>query len=396
MAKSSVEQAILRSIEGTIYTTEMLPREHSAIFIGKEKITSDPTKALRYKLSKFRAKEFLKEVGWSEEAFELTGWDWLDRTLTKKPVMFRIWLSKQHSNFCATGRNMKRCGFSDDDRCPSCWDNKEKANHLCRCPSEVRTKLFLDNVGKLEQWLTKDDKTNSALCYWTIKYIQARGSLTFAELGPESDEIKELANAQDKIGWRNLMEGRVATKFYMIQQRHLLSINSRMNGDDWMHGFIARLIHISHSQWLLRNFSLHDQQCGFKRLKDKAEVLMKIEELRHTDPNRIPEHSRFLLEIDTNILNTSTFDTQSYWVAAMEAARDAQVAAIWGNMKRPKRSQFGVFQIREEIRKDMRDMYYMPKLNKWPGEKDRIATQTERQDGGITGLTESDRRRKPD
>ncbi len=46
LAKTSVEQAILRNIEGTHYTTEMLPREHTAIFIGKTKNTSDPTKAL--------------------------------------------------------------------------------------------------------------------------------------------------------------------------------------------------------------------------------------------------------------------------------------------------------------------------------------------------------------
>ena len=126
LAKSSVERAIERHLESPDHTTHMLPREYSAIFIGKSKITSDPTKALRYRLSKLRAKEFLTgAVGWSEEAFESTGWDWLDRVLAKKPVMFRIWLSKQHSNFCATGRNMKRCGYSEDDRCPSCWSNRE-------------------------------------------------------------------------------------------------------------------------------------------------------------------------------------------------------------------------------------------------------------------------------
>ncbi len=63
-AKTSVEeQAILRNTEGTHYTTEMLPREHTAIFIGKTKITSDPTKALQYKLNNSRAKEFLTEEG---------------------------------------------------------------------------------------------------------------------------------------------------------------------------------------------------------------------------------------------------------------------------------------------------------------------------------------------
>ena len=145
-----------------------------------------------------------------------------------------------------------------------------------------------------------------------------------------STEVEEVAVLQDLIGWRNLMEGRVLRKFYSVQQQHLLTTESRMNGDKWMQGFINRLINISHSQWLLRNFTLHDKQCGFKRMKDREEVILRIKELINTDPNRIPEHSRFLLEIDPNSLGSSLFDTQSYWVAAMVAVREVQANAVWG------------------------------------------------------------------
>ena len=209
-----------------------------------------------------------------------------------------------------------------------------------------------------------------------------------------STDTQEVAASQDMIGWRNLMEGRVSTRFYSVQQRHLLSTGSRMNGDDWMQGFINRLLNISHSQWLLRNFTLHDRQYGFKRTKDRAEVLLRIEELMHTDPNRIPEHSRFLLEIDLSHPASSSFDTQSYWVAAMEAARGAQAAAVWGNISRPPTSRFGLFQVQESIRVETRDMYHAPRTS--AGERLHSSTYPDRQAGGLRGLTESDRRRKPD
>ena len=118
-----------------------------------------------------------------------------------------------------------------------------------------------------------------------------------------------------------------------------------------MRGFITRLIHISHSQWLFRNFTLHDRLHGYRNLKDRAEVALRIEILSHTDPDRIPEHSRFLLDIDTERLAKSDFDTQSYWVAAMEAACGASTAAITGELSRPKLSTFGTFQVRESIRR---------------------------------------------
>jgi hypothetical protein len=389
-----VERGIERNLEGPRTTLHILPNEHTAIFIGKEKVTSDPTKALRYKLSKFRAKEFLTgKHGWTDEQFDLVGWDWLDKVLGKKPVMYRIWLSKQHSNFCATARNMKRYGESEDDRCPSCWTHRERANHLCRCPSQVRTKLFTDNVEELEQWLTADEHTLPELAYWTVKYIMGRGTLRFSELGPMPDEVKDVAESQDLIGWRNLMEGRVSRKFYSVQRQHLLAVKSRMNGDEWMHGFINRLINISHSQWLLRNFTLHDRQLGFKRMKDRSAVLLQIEELMQTDPNRIPEHSKFLLEIEPNYMFTSSFDTQSYWVAAMEAARGAQASAARSIIARPQMSDFGLYQVREAIRIDMKEMHHTG--DRYQPAEVQLSTQPEQADG-INGLTESDRRRKPD
>lgn len=167
--------------------------------------------------------------------------------------------------------------------------------------------------------------------------------------------------------------------------------HSRINGDDWMKGLINRLIHISHSQWLFRNFTLHDTLCGYNRLKDKLAVQLQISELRLTDPERIPEHSKFLLEIDTEILKSSDYETQVYWVTAMEAARRARSSALLNTTaSRPALSSFGSFMVQESIRKEIREMFGR-------------ASMTVRHDALLpearnttTGLTESDRRRKPD
>lgn len=40
------------------------------------------------------------------------------------------------------------------------------------------------------------------------------------------------------------------------------------------------------------------------------------------------DHSCFLLEIDTEILETSDFEMEVYWVTAMEVARRAHTTAI--------------------------------------------------------------------
>jgi hypothetical protein len=91
------------------------------------------------------------------------------------------------------------------------------------------------------------------------------------------------------------MEGRVSRLFYGIQCLHLANTHSRINGDDWMRGLINRLIHISHSLWLFRNFTLHDTQYGYKQLKDKAMVQLQIIYLVRWTPNEYQNTATFCL-----------------------------------------------------------------------------------------------------
>ena len=189
------------------------------------------------------------------------------------------------------------------------------------------------------------------------------------------------------------MEGRISKEFYGIQCVHLSKSHSRINGNDWMKGLINRLVHISHSQWLFRNFTLHDTKCGYKRLKDRQTVQLQIIELSNTDPECIPEHSRFLLEIDTEVLKSSDYESQVYWVAAMEAARRGQVSALLNTTaSRPALTTFGAFTVRESIRQEMREMFG----NGSRGSNSGTPRQALSTRNATTGLTESDHRRKPD
>ena len=116
------------------------------------------------------------------------------------------------------------------------------------------------------------------------------------------------------------MKGRVCMQIARLQHAHLASSESLLNSGMWMRMLISKLLHMSHAQWLLHNFMLHDTTTGFLRLKDRLELVTKIAELSSTNPESIPEESRFLLEIDTNRLVEGDFDGQDYWVHAMEAA----------------------------------------------------------------------------
>jgi hypothetical protein len=54
---------------------------------------------------------------------------------------------------------------------------------------------------------------------------------------------------------------------------------------------ISKLLHITHSQWIYPNFTLHDKLCGYLHNKSLEYIRITIEELAETSPEDIPEES---------------------------------------------------------------------------------------------------------
>ena len=248
-------------------------------------------------------------------------WDLLDSTLEKKPDGYKMWLSKQHTGFCDTRLQVSYySGLKGKQAwCPNCG-RTETAAHLCLCPSEDRTRLFIESTEELQDWLLQDDKTGRELAYWLPKYILLRGTKNMAEMGCMSPQMTCLAKSQDIIGWKNFMEGRISRHFFDVQNEYLTIGNHRMDAEQWKRQLISKILHITHSQWIFRNFTLHDKQRGWLRRKELHDIMEKIDQLRETDVDDVPEGSRFLLEMDYDNLMKSSIHDRTYWVVATEAA----------------------------------------------------------------------------
>ena len=95
------------------------------------------------------------------------------------------------------------------------------------------------------------------------------------------------------------MEGRVSKYFYKAQHFHLtMSSSLYLNGSDWIRRFITKILHITHSQWIYRNFVLHDRRIGVLRRNKREAVRRLIDEYAETQPEEVPEDSKFQLEFD--------------------------------------------------------------------------------------------------
>ncbi len=139
--------------------------------------------------------------------------------------------------------------------------------------------------------LEKDGSTDQDLAYWIPKYILMQGDKPFADMGAMSPRMTALAQSQDKIGYRNFMEGHISTHFYKIQNFHLAMTSSFLNGAHWAKQFISKILHITHSQWIFRNFSLHDKRNCYLHNKKAEEIALELESLAGLAPEDVPANS---------------------------------------------------------------------------------------------------------
>ena len=141
-----------------------------------------------------------------------------------------------------------------------------------------------------------------------------------------------LAKSQDKMGWRNLMEGRSSKHLHKMQSIHLPFGSIFLNGQDWAKKTISKVLQITQPQWMYCNFSLQDKRKGYLRKHDMNTLMVKIKTLLDTRSDEI----QFLLEFDHGKLARSNIHDNMYWVVAMEAAiiADQRIAATGARGRR--------------------------------------------------------------
>jgi hypothetical protein len=234
-----------------------------ALVIWGNKVTGDISSPLRFHASKEVVQLHLRmrtKDKWSHDKFDAVDWEHLDLTLKNKPDMYKIWRSKQNLGFLGT-RVQVGCYSGNacpDEQCPNCG-RQETAMHIMLCPDEDCTKLLIENVDDLTEWMAQDNKTDPEILYWIPKYILMRGDKPLSEMGYMSPQFKALARSQDLIGCRDFTEGYISTHFYEIQSFHLAMSSSYLSGKDWTKQYISKLLQITHSQWIYCNISLHNR-----------------------------------------------------------------------------------------------------------------------------------------
>ncbi len=85
--------------------------------------------------------------------------------------------------------------------------------HLMLCSDVDCTRLLIESVNELTEWMARDNKIYPEILYWIPKYILMRGFKSLLDLGIMSPQFKALAHSQDLIGGETSQRGTFELNF---------------------------------------------------------------------------------------------------------------------------------------------------------------------------------------
>ena len=135
--------------------------------------------------------------------------------------------------------------------------------------------------------------------------------------GMDGARYAKFAESQDVIGWRRFMEGMVSKEMVKIQDNYHTFHGGKYDALGWTEQLVIRLLEVTHGQWLYRNVLVHDQVSGILATQRKERLQTEIEQELLLGGEGLEEADRFLLEINLEDLETTSGETQAYWLLAI-------------------------------------------------------------------------------
>ena len=131
------------------------------------------------------------------------------------PKLFRSFVTKQTSKFCGTNRQLSRINPSVRNVCPSCGRDDESFKHI-RCNKPGRRQMLEYTVDKMATWMSSTN-VDQQLQAMITSYLLAQDTKLMLEcLRGNSLTLRALAEAHDRLGWDNFVEGRIYTLFLEV------------------------------------------------------------------------------------------------------------------------------------------------------------------------------------
>jgi len=204
--------------------------------------------------------------------------------------------------------------------------------HVLVCPDPHMQLTFCSQLVLFEQWLTSVE-TLPDIQFCLIQSLCMEQDSLFSPFA--SPHIQAAAQAQDQIGWANLLLGQLAVAWSTLQHAHLTSIASRHTATSWETGVVTHLLLISHTLWTYHNWVVHDRTLDGQAHANELQVMEEIHAQYDLGLQDLPFSEQHFIEgHSVDSLLQAPLTDQQHWLAhvalACQVGHQQQIAGIQG------------------------------------------------------------------
>lgn len=134
----------------------------------------------------------------------------------------------------------------------------------------------------------------------------------------QGPRFSRLAALMGIIGWHRFMEGMISTEIASIQAGYYDIQGGRYSPTAWCKHLVAKLLEITHGQ---HSCTWHSLLLGFS-YTTKRKIQTLIEDQIEVGGEGLADEDKWMLEINLEDLETTSGETQAYWLLAISAARN--------------------------------------------------------------------------
>jgi hypothetical protein len=245
----------------------MTPHAAAHLYYPEGTITANYVSDLRFRSTEPALRSYIQvKNNWTDAVMETINWLAHGKALRSMMNTRIHFIKLVHECPPTTGQQNWR--DNGNRTCPRCATTKEDRDHIIRCEARTRAEWRANFRKSTREFHTKHDTAPDLQQLWEVAMDQwlnaPEGDIVFnSTLFP--DAARPLVEQQNRIGWRQVLNGRFSSEWRRLQDQHYLLVRRRTHegkkdkqtGQWWQRSFILFIWSQWLTLWKLRNNELH-------------------------------------------------------------------------------------------------------------------------------------------
>ena len=291
------------------------------IYVEGRKISTNFREAINEQISGKKAKEYWNthKQRFGEGSIDDVDLQATEDAMKTMPIARQHWLSKHAAGFNAVVKNMKRRKHWAHSKCPRCLQTEEDSEHITKCQGTGAPEQWKQSIEQLEKWM-RTINTEKNIIRAVIQGLTAWNADQPVEKENFSQSIELTIDQQEKIGWRNLLEGFPAKRWAEQQEDHLERTGSKRSSRRWKAALVKKMAEVTWQMWDHRNTVNNEKETATMSL----EVNNQIREEYRKGFRNLSSAACKLAQQSKEMLMNKGLSYRQQWLRTITANREFQ------------------------------------------------------------------------